>query len=95
MSTRFAYRPNGPFGPDVIDRKTGRFMSMDLAREYAAVVNAAGRPRISDEAVEDWMVRHDIKVGGDGLSEARAMIEDAASLYLVDGVGSSNEGAAC
>lgn len=45
MSARFVYRPDGPFGPDVIDRKTGRFMLLDLAREYAAVVNSACRPR--------------------------------------------------
>lgn len=37
---RFAYRPNGPFGRDVIDRKTGHFMGLPLAREYAALINS-------------------------------------------------------
>jgi hypothetical protein len=38
---RFRYRPDGPFGPDVIDSHTGKWMSIDLAREYAGVVNVA------------------------------------------------------
>jgi hypothetical protein len=38
---RFRYRHDGPFGPDVIDSHTGKWMSIDLAREYAGVVNAA------------------------------------------------------
>lgn len=37
---RFAYRPNGPFGRDVIDRKTGHWLGLDLAREFAALVNS-------------------------------------------------------
>lgn len=49
MTDRFVYRPDGPFGPDVIDRNTGRWMSLDLAREYAAVVNAALDPRAPSE----------------------------------------------
>ena len=44
MSKRFTYRPDGPFGPDVIDHKTGRWMSIDLARDFAAVVNDAVSP---------------------------------------------------
>lgn len=41
MSERFVYRPDHPMGPNVIDCRTGRWMSLDLAKEYAAVVNAA------------------------------------------------------
>jgi hypothetical protein len=60
---RFRYRPDGPFGPDVIDSHTGKWMSIDLAREYAAVVNAtssAGEP-VTVEAVAT------IVKGADGL----------------------------
>lgn len=38
---RFVYRPDHPFGPNIIDRQTGKWMGMELVREYVAVAQAA------------------------------------------------------
>ena len=54
MSTepRFVYRADHPHGPNVIDRSTGKWMGIDLARQYAAVVNAVDAPPPEGNATE-------------------------------------------
>lgn len=40
---RFVYKNDNDFGPRILDRKTGRWMGLDLAKEYAEVVAGAVR----------------------------------------------------
>ena len=50
---RFVYKDGDSFGPRVLDRRHGRWMSVDLVREMAAALPPAITPESAPEALAD------------------------------------------